>query len=91
MKINVPPDLEELINKRLSSGAYSNVEDVLRRALHVQDAQECWTDEERRVFAAQIESGYQQALRGELRDGEQVRHELQARKANWLREHPPAK
>ncbi len=32
MQLNIPPDLETLINKRLSSGAYTNAEDVLRRA-----------------------------------------------------------
>jgi Arc/MetJ-type ribon-helix-helix transcriptional regulator len=30
--IKCPPDLETLINKRLSSGAYTNAEDVVRRA-----------------------------------------------------------
>ncbi len=33
MQLNVPPDLETLINKRLSSGGYTNAEEVLRRAL----------------------------------------------------------
>lgn len=42
-----PPDLETLINKRLSSGGYTNVEEVLRRALEAQDAEESWSDEER--------------------------------------------
>jgi Arc/MetJ-type ribon-helix-helix transcriptional regulator len=53
VQLNVPPDLETLINKRLSSGAYTNAEDVLRRALEVQDAEESWTDEERRALLAQ--------------------------------------
>jgi hypothetical protein len=47
MQLNVPPDLETLINKRLSSGSYATAEDVLRRALEAQDAEESWTDEER--------------------------------------------
>ncbi len=38
MQLNVPADLETLINKRLSSGAYISVEDVLRRALEFYDA-----------------------------------------------------
>jgi len=83
MQLNVPPDLESLINKRLSSGGYSNVEDVLRRALEAQDAQESWTDEERRALSAHIEEGYQQAERGELIDGEQARREIQAMKDDW--------
>ena len=72
MQLNVPPDLETLINKRLSSGAYADVEDVVRRALEAQDAEESWTDEERRALSAHIEEGYPQAERGELIEGEQA-------------------
>jgi len=83
MQLNVPPDLETLINKRLSSGGYESVEDVLRHALEAQDAEESWTDEERRALSAHIEEGYRQAERGELIDGVQARHEIQAMKENW--------
>jgi antitoxin ParD1/3/4 len=80
MQLNVPPDLETLIKKRLSSGGYASVEDVLRRALEAQDAEENWTDEERRALRAHIEEGYQQAERGELIDSAQARREIQAMK-----------
>jgi Arc/MetJ-type ribon-helix-helix transcriptional regulator len=83
MQLNVPPDLETLINKRLSSGAYASVEDVLRRALEAQDAEESWTEEERRALAAHLEEGYRQAERGELIDGAQARREIQAMKDDW--------
>jgi Arc/MetJ-type ribon-helix-helix transcriptional regulator len=83
MQLNVPPDLETLINKRLSSGGYASVEEVLRRALEAQDAEESWTDEERRALSAHIEEGYLQAERGELIDGAQVRREIQAMKNDW--------
>jgi Arc/MetJ-type ribon-helix-helix transcriptional regulator len=83
MQLNVPPDLETLINKRLRSGAYTSAEDVLRRALEAQDAEESWTEEERRALSAHIEEGYLQAERGELIDGEQVRREIQAMKDDW--------
>jgi Arc/MetJ-type ribon-helix-helix transcriptional regulator len=83
MQLNVPPDLETLINKRLSSGGYTNAEEVLRRALEAQDAEESWTDEERRALSAHIEEGYLQAERGELIDGAQARREIQAMKNDW--------
>jgi antitoxin ParD1/3/4 len=83
MQLNIPPDLETLINKRISSGAYMDAEDVLRRALEAQDAEESWTDEERRALAAHIEEGYQQAERGELIDGAQGRREIQSMKEDW--------
>jgi Arc/MetJ-type ribon-helix-helix transcriptional regulator len=83
MQLNVPPDLETLINKRLSSGGYASAEDVLRRALEAQDAEESWTDEERRALSVHIEQGYLQAERGELIDGAQARLEIQAMKDDW--------
>ena len=83
MQLSLPPDLETLINKRLSSGAYINAEDVLRRALEAQDAEESWTAEERCVLSAHLEEGYQQAERGELIDGGQARREIQAMKEKW--------
>jgi antitoxin ParD1/3/4 len=83
MQLNVPPDLETLINKRLSSGGYESVEDVLRRALEAQDAEESWTDEERRALSAHIEEGYQQAERGEVIDGAQARRDIKAMKDDW--------
>jgi Arc/MetJ-type ribon-helix-helix transcriptional regulator len=83
MQLNVPPDLETLINKRLLSGAYTNAEEVLRRALEAQDAEESWTEEERRALSAHIEQGYLQAERGELIDGARVRLEIQAMKDDW--------
>jgi Arc/MetJ-type ribon-helix-helix transcriptional regulator len=83
MQLNVPPDLETLINKRLSSGGYASIEDVLRRALEAQDAEESWTDEERRALSAHIETGYLQAERGDLMDGAQARREIQAMKDDW--------
>jgi Arc/MetJ-type ribon-helix-helix transcriptional regulator len=73
MQLTVPPDLETLINKRLSSGGYASAEDVLRHALEAQDAEESLTDEERHALSAHIEQGYLQAERGELIDGAQAR------------------
>ena len=78
----MPPHLETLINKRLSSGGYTRAEDVLRRALEAQDAEENWIDEERRALSAHIEEGCLQAERGELIDGAQARREIQVMKGN---------
>ncbi len=88
MQLDVPPDLEGLIKKRLSSGAYMSVEDVLRRALEAQDAEESWSDEERRALSAHIEEGYLQAERGELIEGAQARREIESMKGTWREEHP---
>jgi len=86
MHLNIPPDLETLINKRLSTGGYASVEEVLRRALEAQDAEESWTEEERRALSTHVEEGYLQAERGELIDGELARRDIQTLKENWLRQ-----
>lgn len=91
MQLNLPDDLERLINKRISTGAYTNAEDVLRRALEAQDAEESWTDEERRALSAHMEEGYQQAERGDLVDGAQARREIQAMKKKWCEGRSPAR
>jgi Arc/MetJ-type ribon-helix-helix transcriptional regulator len=86
MQVNLPPDLETLVNKRLSGGGYASVEDVFRRALEAQDAEESWTPEERRALTAHIEDGFQQAERGESIDSAQARREIQGMKDDWKRE-----
>ena len=48
----------------------------MRRALEAQDAEERWTDEERRALSAHIDEGYQQAARGELVEGAQASREV---------------
>ena len=83
MQVNLPPDLEELVNKRLSSGGYESVEEVFRSALEAQDAEESWTADERRVLAVHVEEGFQQAERGELTDGDKARAEIHAKKKEW--------
>ncbi len=89
MQVNLPSDLETLVNKRLASGSYRNVEDVLRRALEAQDGEESWTDVERRALTAHIEEGLLQAERGELIGGDQARREIQGMKDAWLQNRAP--
>jgi antitoxin ParD1/3/4 len=86
MQFTVPPDLEALVQKRIASGAFADAEDVFRRALEAQDAEESWTEEERRALSAHIETGFQQAERGELIDGDQARREIHAMKDQWFQQ-----
>jgi len=65
---------------RLVPGGNTSAEEVLRRALEARDAEESWTDEERRALSAHIEEGHLQAKRGGLIDGAQARREIQAMK-----------
>ena len=86
MQVNLPPDLETLVQKRLSGGGYASVEDVFRQALEAQDAEESWSDQERQALTAHIEEGFLQAERGELVAGAEARREVQAMKDDWHQE-----
>jgi Arc/MetJ-type ribon-helix-helix transcriptional regulator len=86
MQLNVPPDIEALVQKRLATGAFANAEDVIRKALEAQDAEESWTEEERHALSMHIEAGFLQAERGELIDGDEARREIRAMKERWLQE-----
>ncbi len=86
MQVNVPHDLEVLIQKRLSTGAYGSVEEVLRHALEAQDAEESWTNEERAALSSHIEEGYLQAERGDLIEADTARAEILGMKEYWHKE-----
>jgi Arc/MetJ-type ribon-helix-helix transcriptional regulator len=82
--ISIPPDLEALVQKRLESGAYSNAEEVFRRALEAQDAEESWTEDERRVFADFISQRFRRSESCEPISAEQAKRQIRERKASWL-------
>ena len=50
MQLNIPPDLQRLVEKRLASGEYGSAEEVFRRALEVLESEETWTEEKRRAL-----------------------------------------
>jgi Arc/MetJ-type ribon-helix-helix transcriptional regulator len=66
MQFTVPPDLEALVQKRLASGAFSNPEEVFRQALEALDAEETWTEDERRALDEKIDRALKQVQRGEV-------------------------
>jgi len=76
MQLNVPPDLEALVQKRLASGAFANAEDVIRCALETLDAEENWTDEERRVLDEKIDRALEQVAAGRVYGPEEAQRKL---------------
>ena len=78
MQLNVPPDLEALVQKRLATGAFANAEDVIRRALETLDAEESWTGEERRALDEKIDRALEQVTAGQVYGPEEARRKLAA-------------
>jgi Arc/MetJ-type ribon-helix-helix transcriptional regulator len=78
MQVTVPPDLEALVQKRLATGAFANVEDVIRRALEALDAEESWTGEERSALDEKIDGALEQVAAGRVYGPEEARRKLAA-------------
>jgi antitoxin ParD1/3/4 len=75
------PEIEALIQRRLHSGAFESVEDVLFDALEIQSEREVWLLENKDAIHAKIERGLAQFDRGEGVPGDQLRGRLEADKA----------
>ena len=87
MQITVPPELESLIQKRLSSGVYASVEDVLRQALEAQEFEEDWLRENREAIEAKIDRAIDQIAAGRVYGPEEGRQKLAAMRAEHLAKH----
>ena len=84
MNFTVPADLEALVQKRLASGSFSNVEEVFRRALEAQDAEENWTEEERAALDEKIDRALEQFASGRVYGPDPARQKLAAMRESHL-------
>ena len=84
MQLNVPPDLEALVQKRLDTGAFANAEDVIRRALETLDAEESWSDEERSALNEKIDRALEQVAAGRVYGPDEARRMLAALRETHL-------
>jgi Arc/MetJ-type ribon-helix-helix transcriptional regulator len=84
MQLNLPPDVEALVQKRLATGSFADAEDVIRRALETLDAEESWTDEERRALDEKIDRALEQVAAGRVFGPEESRRRLAALKGAHL-------
>jgi hypothetical protein len=80
------PEIEVLIQQRLDSGVFANVEEILLDALETQNERELWLIEERSAIDEKIGRGLAQLDRGEGIPGDQLRSRLRAAKSAWFAE-----
>jgi len=83
MTITLNPGDERIIQKRLQSGAFSTVEEIIHRALESLDAEEDWLQANREAIAGKISRGIAQLDRGEGVPGHVARERLREKKAAW--------
>jgi Arc/MetJ-type ribon-helix-helix transcriptional regulator len=84
MQVTIPNDLEALVQKRLASRAFATTEEVLRRALEAQDAEESWTEEERRALDEKIDHCRGQFDAGQFCGPDEARRKLAAMRETHL-------
>lgn len=88
MTIDLKPEQQRVIDLAVRSGAYRNPGEVLDRAFEIIREQldlEDWMLERREAVAAHIETGFAQAERGELIDGDAAVEMLRQRRAGRLK------
>ena len=75
MNVSLTPELEKFVDGKVESGLYNNASEVVREGLRLLKEH----DELRKKMGAQIERGWQQALAGDISDGERAMGEVRAR------------
>jgi Arc/MetJ-type ribon-helix-helix transcriptional regulator len=86
--IDLKPEQQRVIDLAVRSGAYRNPSEVLDRAFEIIREQldlEDWMLKQREAVAAHIETGFAQAERGELIDGDAAVEMLRHRRAERLK------
>ena len=88
MAIDLKPEQQRVIDLAVQSGAYQNPGEVLDQAFAIIREQlqlDDWMVEQREAVAAHIETGFAQAERGELIDGDAAVEMLRQRRAERLK------
>ena len=84
MTIDLTPEQQRVIDLAVQSGAYRTPDEVLDQAFAIIREQlqlEDWMIEQRAAIGAHIETGFAQAERGELMDGDEAVRQLRQRRA----------
>jgi len=88
MTIELRPEHQHMIDLAIQSGAFRDPEEMLDQAFEIIREQlhhEDWLVEQREAVAAQIATGFSQAERGELMDGEEAVKMMRQRRAERLK------
>ena len=89
MTITLEPKLEALVQKRLESGAFGSVQDVLFQALESQDAEAAWFDLHAQEVSDKIDRAIAQVDRGEVMTPDALDAWLEEQKSIWRAQRRP--
>jgi len=79
MNVSLTPELEQLIHKKVESGLYLSASEVVREALRLLDERDKLQAMKYEQLRQDIQTGIDQADRGELLDGPAVFESLRAK------------
>lgn len=80
MTINLTPEGQKLVEKRLKSGVCGSAEEVIHRALESLEAEDDWLEQNRASIREKIERGLAQFEHGQGLTAEEARSRSEARK-----------
>ena len=79
MNVSLTPQLEELVNQRVRSGRYNSASEVVREALRLMEEQDRLREIRIDALRKEIQTGIDQADRGELIPAEKAFSQLRER------------
>jgi Arc/MetJ-type ribon-helix-helix transcriptional regulator len=86
MTVQLSPELEALVMKDVERGPYRSIDDFVEQAVTMLHERGEYLAANRDRIRLAIEEGWAESERGELIEGEQVKRDLAAMKAEWLAE-----
>jgi antitoxin ParD1/3/4 len=86
MTIQLRPEDEPIVRKRIERGECSSADEVVHRALQALDDEDPWRTD-RKAIREKIERGLAELDRGEGLTEEEVKARMEAGKKAWLVEH----
>lgn len=83
MNVSLPVPLEEFVRSKVAAGEIRSPDEVVCEGLRLLQREAAWKAEAR----IKIDAGWEQAKTGQTISSEQVRANLDVRKAAWKHEH----
>ena len=79
MNVSVGQEFEEFVKRKVASGDYASVSEVVRDGLRLLKEKELLLEARLQAIRGEIEKGIEQANCGELLNGEEVMNELRTK------------
>lgn len=86
MNVSLTAELEKVVKDKVESGLYNSASEVVRESLRLLKEQDMLREMKLENLKKEIQIGFDQIERGEVRDGEEVMAELKAKFENRVKQ-----